>query len=491
VRGATIAVVVLVVTILGGSAADGRPGARSEPCPVVCGDVQPAWSPDARTIAFFHYVRAASGPRPTLAVVPAHGGPLRTVIGIDALYPKVSSGPLGPFDSISWSPDSRQLALAGYRGGIWTVSASGGSPRAIAGRAPSWSADSRRLAYETPKDLGSYRNLQLVPAEIRIADADGTSPRLLAGTDPSVAGGLWASDPVWSPADQIAYVSGRRFAGSPSPDPATAEIWTVRPDGTGAVRLVAGGGRGYRPLAWTADGQRLFFFSYEANGSALEVVDRSGSGRARLYTVRPDDIGCCQISPDGSRLAVYRTTLEGLLGLYVLDFISGSERRIAGAAIAGTASAAAWSPGGDRLAVAGGGECGPRSGVYVVPLDRARTTRLTSRCRTDGTSHADVLRGGPGPDALYGHGSGDVLEGGGGPDFLQGGAGDDVVRGGPGNDRVYGGPGRDRLNGEAGRDTIDARRGSRDVVRCGTGDDTVRADRADAVAPDCEAVFRR
>jgi Ca2+-binding RTX toxin-like protein len=69
-------------------------------------------------------------------------------------------------------------------------------------------------------------------------------------------------------------------------------------------------------------------------------------------------------------------------------------------------------------------------------------------------------------------------------------SGDDGVSGNAGDDRLDGGTGRDRLFGRAGADLIDARDGERDVVYCGTGRDTVRADREDLLRG-CERKFRR
>ncbi|MCW2961853.1 MAG: hypothetical protein JWM90_2240 [Thermoleophilia bacterium] len=94
----------------------------------------------------------------------------------------------------------------------------------------------------------------------------------------------------------------------------------------------------------------------------------------------------------------------------------------------------------------------------------------------------DLARGGSGNDSLFGQG---------GNDQLFGGAGKDRLFGGVGNDLLDGGPGADLLSGEAGRDRIIARDGVRDVIRCGSGFDTVIADRRDVVSRDCERVQRR
>ena len=105
---------------------------------------------------------------------------------------------------------------------------------------------------------------------------------------------------------------------------------------------------------------------------------------------------------------------------------------------------------------------------------------------------------------LTGLGGDDRLRGGDGPDRLEGGAGNDSLDGGFGDDVIVGGPGRDTISADLaggdcgplwcklpyGNDTIDARDGEIDSVTCGAGQDTVTADAADVVAPDCETVSR-
>jgi hypothetical protein len=46
------------------------------------------------------------------------------------------------------------------------------------------------------------------------------------------------------------------------------------------------------------------------------------------------------------------------------------------------------------------------------------------------------------------------------------------------------------VNTNGGGDTIDVRNGKADTVDCGAGADSVRADAADDVRPDCESVSR-
>jgi Ca2+-binding RTX toxin-like protein len=107
----------------------------------------------------------------------------------------------------------------------------------------------------------------------------------------------------------------------------------------------------------------------------------------------------------------------------------------------------------------------PQSGKSLTGTAKANVLR--------GTSFADTIRGLAGNDRLFGL------------------AGNDRLFGGPGADVLTGGPGRDTLDGGAGADLIAARDGVRDTVRCGSGRDTVTADKADAVAANCERVSRR
>jgi hypothetical protein len=101
------------------------------------------------------------------------------------------------------------------------------------------------------------------------------------------------------------------------------------------------------------------------------------------------------------------------------------------------------------------------------------------------TDHRHRPRGSP-----RGTARADVISGLGGDDVIAGGRGNDTLYGGARNDGLTGGPGSDRLCGGPGNDTIVAADGTKDRVDCGTGADTVTADRNDVVAGDCEHVHR-
>lgn len=116
--------------------------------------------------------------------------------------------------------------------------------------------------------------------------------------------------------------------------------------------------------------------------------------------------------------------------------------------------------------------------------DELRIAQITGSVMLTGLGGDDLLRGADGADRL---------DGGAGDDTLDAGFGDDVIVGGPGKDAISG----DRRGGDCGpywckqpygNDTIDARDGETDSIACGAGQDSVKADRIDVVAADCETV---
>ncbi len=120
------------------------------------------------------------------------------------------------------------------------------------------------------------------------------------------------------------------------------------------------------------------------------------------------------------------------------------------------------------------------------------------RCQTgvvcNGTEQADDMTGTSRNNIIHGLGGNDILTLNGGDDEGYGGAGNDklfgegghdrVLSGGDNNDRIEGHTGRDGLYGGTGDDFIDAVRfeegfPEQDTIACGSGFDTVKADRAD------------
>lgn len=218
-----------------------------------------AWSPDGAMVAF------AGGPVPgrpayrRLLVVGADGR------GVRALRGWVADG--GFFSgNVTWSPDGRKVVFAGRtasdrRRWLYRVAADGTAPpeplavevAVSAPVQPTWSPDGSRLAFS---DSGTGSIGDLV-----IASAGGRVVRRIAG----------GTGPVWSPDGSMLAFRTHGRAGA----------WTARADGTHVTRLPSGSWAG---LSWSPDSRHIAFAGgggHIANGDVF-VVRSDGTGLVRI-----------------------------------------------------------------------------------------------------------------------------------------------------------------------------------------------------------------
>ena len=386
------------------------------------------------------------------------------------------------------SPDWQWVAVSRFTGDgarLRAVRMDGTAERDLApvgaGAAPTWSPDSRRIAF-----WDGARSLSVI-------GIDGTGLTRIAD----------GAFPDWSPdGTRIAYVGG---------SPENPDVYIASAEG-GDPALLAGGTGAQLEPRWSPDGQSVAFLTQDAVGTpfGLGVARADGTG-VRSYLGGPTVSNPHSFSwmPSGDAIVYARDYSQGL---FRLDLVAGTTARL-------TAFGAhpAPSPDGTRVAFAMGGECRDRYGIYVARADGKRARRLTNDCRVLGTEGDDMLVGTPLADVLVGLAGndrlrartpgyvGDTLLGGDGDDVLLGAYRGDVLKGGRGDDRllasrsgdwIHGGPGRDTIHAGGGRDVVYARDGRRDVVKCGTNlngaseGDRVWADRYDQIARDCERVYR-
>ncbi|HWI18117.1 MAG TPA: protein kinase [Vicinamibacterales bacterium] len=284
------------------------------------GAVYPFWSPDSRSIGFF-----AAG---KLLRIDVAGGAPQVVAPASG----TSQGLSG-----SWSVDGTILFLSVNPGPLMRVAASGGEPvvateldppRQTAHRNPHFLPDGRHFLFQargTPESAGIY-----------LGSLDGGAPARLTAA---------GSGGAFLPPDRVAFVrqgalvarrldlAGRVLTG----DPVTLadRIGEDEDGGRGGFTVSATGLVAYRVGAGAS---RQFTW-----------VDRAGTAVGVAGEPDTNYLHVPELSPDGRRLALWRT-VQGNTDLWLLDLLRSGMTRLTFDAAAEVEPV--WSPDGMRLAFA-------------------------------------------------------------------------------------------------------------------------------------------
>jgi Tol biopolymer transport system component len=236
------------------------------------GDTTPKFSPDGQQIAFERNFLSIMD---ELHVVPAGGGESKRLSAGDRRL-----------SGLAWMPNGREIVFSSRRGmpqQLWSVSASGGTPRALplVGEGTVWPAISRtrmRLAYvRSAFDTNIWR-LDL-PRESN--SSSGHLVKLIAST--------WRdNNPQYSPdGRRVAFVSDR--AGS-------LDLWVTNADGSGPFQLTSQGAQS--TPRWSPDGRRIAFASFANGNENIFVIDAEG-GATKPITSGPANHNSPCWSSDG------------------------------------------------------------------------------------------------------------------------------------------------------------------------------------------------
>lgn len=184
-----------------------------------------------------------------------------------------------------WSPDGRQIAYL-HNGHLWVMDGDGSDARQVAGFADdfqlSWAPDGSKIAY-------SFNGA------IWTVDADGTDAHEVV---PQVEQGYALESPDWSPGGaRIAYLRGT--------GPGAATIHTVRPDGTGDIKISDSFGHTPR---WSPDGKQIAFEELGLTVQTPGVEDAE-----RVYFLQGSDgiLRGLSWAPDQSRFVFAQNAWTG------------------------------------------------------------------------------------------------------------------------------------------------------------------------------------
>ncbi len=320
-------------------------------------EVDPAWSPDGREIAFFR-----SRPDRSCGVYTV--APLG---GSERLLVEMSGKSCGCWEGnsklstaqLSWSPDGKWLA----RAGISLTSMETGedreltsSPRGGPDLYPAFSPDGRSLAF--------VRWVNSNAQELYTVPLTGGNPTRVRTQGQRIYGVAWTFD-----GKELVYSSGKWDWGE-------SDLWQVSPSGGSPAQVVAGGERAWLP-AIPRRGGRLGFTRKLSETNIWEVrvrnAGRKPDGAVRLIASTQAD-GAPALSPDARRIA-FVSDRSGTWQIWVCDRDGSNATRLTSLLDWG-ASLPAWSPDGSEIAfnslVKGGGA------IYIIPAGGGTPRRLTN-----------------------------------------------------------------------------------------------------------------
>lgn len=264
-------------------------------------DTFPDWSPDGRRVVFTRQ--------------PPSGAYSIWVVNADGTHSRRLSPPCPPGGEIpacaaddgwaAWSPDGKHLAFQRFTGPLRPPSPTIGDNTAIFKdelviadadgkhvrtfvwlgpyrgdpQAPSWSPDGQRLVF-IGKFMTSKSNAAGCECRaLYVINADGSGMHRITSLGLRPGG-----RPDWSP-DGTSIL----FRTHPGDDPSGlgANLYTIRPDGTGLRQLTHAGGGGERYLegSWSPDGRSIVF-----------ETNRGADGESNVFSMNPDGTGIRQIT---------------------------------------------------------------------------------------------------------------------------------------------------------------------------------------------------
>jgi TolB protein len=180
-----------------------------------------------------------------------------------------------------WSADGRKIVYESDQSGdyrVWAMNADGSGQTRLtddpgfADLEPAWSPDGAHILFSRCDDhLGS-----IAGCDLEVVNAAGTGMRRLAAGHWTYVRGEYSPD-------------GRRIVVAADRGGFLSALWVMRSDGTGLHRITAPALQAFWP-GWSPDGRRIVF------------TDNCCQSGSNIWTVRPDGTGLRQLTHFGPGL---------------------------------------------------------------------------------------------------------------------------------------------------------------------------------------------